>query len=186
MIIMIIITVIIIIIINLQWHSTPPLLHIKHTRSIFTKNLKWQFHISTFAKSTSKKLGVLWRLHPFFSPSHLLTLYRGLIRPCMEYGSHVWGSSTHTVLLSRVESKAFRLINSPPLTGCLDSLGHRRNVASLSLFYCFFHADCSSELTNSMPPSLARPRCTRLSTSHPYSVHLSNARVNQYLHSFIP
>ena len=31
-----------------------------------------------------------------------------------------------------------------------------------------------------------RPRCTRLSASHPYSVHLSNVRVNQYLHSFIP
>ena len=32
-----------------------------------------------------------------------------------------------------------------------------------------------------------RPHCTRLSTSsHPYSVHLSNARVNQYLQSVIP
>merc|ERR1712035_212357 len=31
------------------------------------------------------------------------------------------------------------------------------------------------------------PRCTRLSTySHPFSVQLSNARVNQHLHSFIP
>ena len=35
----------------------------------FTKNLNWQFHISTLAKSASKKLGVLWRLRPFFSPS---------------------------------------------------------------------------------------------------------------------
>ena len=38
-----------------------------------------------------------------------------------------------------------------------------------------------------IPPSLSRPCCTRLSTSsHPYFVHLSNARVNQCLHSFIP
>ena len=28
--------------------------------------------------------------------------------------------------------------------------------------------------------------CTRLPTSHPYSVHLFNARVKQYLHFFIP
>ena len=34
---------------------------------------------------------VLWSLYPFFSPSQLLALYRGLIRPCMEFGSHVWG-----------------------------------------------------------------------------------------------
>ena len=111
---------------------------------------------------------------------------QGFIRPCMEYGSHVWEVWTHTALLNRVESKAFCLINSPPPTECLDSLSHRRNVASLSLFYCCFHADCSSELANRMPLPLLRPRCTRFSTSHPYSVHLSNARVNQYLHFFIP
>ena len=73
----------------------------------------------------------------------------------MEYGSHVWGDSTHTALLNRVEYKAFRL-NSPPLTDCLDSLSHRRNVASLSIFYRYFHTDCSFELANYMPsPSRA-------------------------------
>ena len=102
----------------------------------------------------------------------------------------VWFScledSTYTALLNRVESKGIRLINSLPLTDCLDSLSHRRNVASLSIFYRYFHADCSSELANCMPPALPQLRCTRLSTSHPYSVHLSNASVSQYLHSFIP
>ena len=44
----------------------------------FTKNLNWQFHSSTPAKSAFKKLGVLWRLRPFFSPSQLLALYMGL------------------------------------------------------------------------------------------------------------
>ena len=96
------------------------------------------------------------------------------------------GGSIPTALLNRVESKAYRLINSP-LTDYLDSLSHRHNVASLYFFYRYFHANCSSELANCMPPFLLRPRYTKLSTfSHPYSVHLSNARVNQYLHSFIP
>ena len=88
----------------------------------------------------------------FLSLLGALSLYRDLILPCMEYGSHVWGGLTHTVLLNMVESKAFRLINSPPLTECLDSLSHRRNVASI--FYRYFHADCSSEHANCMlPPS---------------------------------
>ena len=153
----------------------------------FTKNLNWKTHISSLAKTASMKLGVLCRLHQFFSPYQLLTLYRGLIRPCMEYASHVWGGSTHTALLNRVESKAFRLINSPPLTDCLQSLKHRRNVASLSIFYRYFHGYCSSDFANCMPPLLPRPRRTRLSTlSHPYSFHLTNSRVNQHLHSFIP
>ena len=50
----------------------------------FTKNLNRQFHISTLAKSASKKLSVLWHLHPLFSPSQLLALYRDLFRLCME------------------------------------------------------------------------------------------------------
>ena len=95
------------------------------------------------------------------------------------------GINSHN-FVNRMVSKAFCLVISPPLTDCLDFLSHRRNVASISLFYRYFHADCSSELANCMPPPLPRPRCTRLSTSHPYSVYLSNARINQYLNSFIP
>ncbi|MPC44350.1 hypothetical protein E2C01_038023 [Portunus trituberculatus] len=132
------------------------------------------------------KLGVLRRLRQFFSPIQLLTLYKGLLRLCMEYSSHVWGDSTHAVLLDRVESKVFRLINSPPPTDCLQPLSQRRNIASFSIFYRYFHANCYTELANCKPPLLLRPCCTRLSFSfHPYSVQLPNARVNQYFQSFI-
>ena len=118
----------------------------------FTKKFNWQFHISTLAKSVSKKLRVLWRLHPFFTHFQLLALYRDLIWPWMEYGSHILRSLSHTALLNRVESKAFRLTNSFPLTLCLDSISNRYNVAFLSLFYRYIHADCSSELANCMLP----------------------------------
>ena len=64
------------------------------------------------------------------------------------------------------------------------------SAAMLPLFLSsieYFHADCSSELANCMPPPLPRPRCTRLSThAHPYTVQTPYARVNQHLHSFIP
>ena len=80
----------------------------------FTKTLNWKSHISS-AKSASKKFGVLCRFHLFFSLYQLLTLYRGLICPCMEY-AFVWGGSSHTELLNKFDSKAFRLIDSPLLT----------------------------------------------------------------------
>ena len=60
-----------------------------------TYNLNWKLHIS-LAETASMKLGVPSRLRQFSSPPQLLTLYRGLIRPCMEYASHVSGGSTHT------------------------------------------------------------------------------------------
>ena len=36
----------------------------------FTKTLNWKYHIPSLAISASKKLGVLCRLHQFFSPYH--------------------------------------------------------------------------------------------------------------------
>ena len=48
-------------------------------------------HISSLAKSASNKLGVLCHLHQFFFPYQLLNLYRGLIHPCMEHASYIWG-----------------------------------------------------------------------------------------------
>ena len=122
-----------------------------------------------------------------FSFSTSCWLYMGLIRPCMEYPSHVWDGFTHTELLNKIESKVFRLIDSPPRTDCFWSLTLHRNAASLAIFYCYFHANCSSELVNCMPSSLPQPRRTRFYTcSHPYSVHPPYARVNQYLHPFFP
>ncbi len=130
-----------------------------------SKDLNWKLHISSLAKSASLKLGVLYRLKHYFSPTQLLTVYKGLVRPCKEYACHVWRVSTHTALLDRLESNAFRLISSPPLTNCVQPLKLRRNVASLSISYRYFHANCSSDLTNCMPPLLLRPRCTRLASN---------------------
>src|SRR6201990_1832381 len=104
----------------------------------------------------------------------------------MEYASHIWGGSTHTALLEKVESRAFRLINSPALTNSLQSLSTRRIVASLSLYYRYYNGLCSSELSRCIPPPLRRARATRLSThSHPFSVQLSDPTLNHYAHSYM-
>ncbi|KAL7647849.1 UNVERIFIED_CONTAM: hypothetical protein RMT77_001458 [Armadillidium vulgare] len=122
----------------------------------------------------------------FFTPPQLLALYRGVVRPCMEYASHIWGGSTHTALLEKVESRAFRLINSPALTNSLQSLSARRIVASLSLYYRYYNEHCSSKLSRRIPPPLRRARATRLSTqSHPFSVQLSDPRLNRYALSYM-
>src|SRR6201990_2691117 len=84
--------------------------------------LSWKPHITMVAKAASKKLGILFRLREFFSSEQLLQIYKGLIRPCMEYCSHIWGGSGSSSLLDRVESKAKRLINCPLLSNSLDLL----------------------------------------------------------------
>ena len=150
-------------------------------------NLSWKNHIEGLVKSASKKLGILFRCRRYFSSQELLQLYVGLIRPCLEYCSHVWGGSYYTYLLDRVEAKAFRLINDPTLTSSLDSLSLRRGVASLTIFYKIYFGHCSFELSQIVPPPLRRPRNTRQSAaSHNFCVELENARIDCYRNSFIP
>ena len=152
-----------------------------------TSNLSWQAHISTIAKSASKKLGILYRCRRYFSSEQLFQLYKGLIRPCIEYCSHVWGNSPCTRLLDRVESKAVRLIGSPHITSKLEPLSLRRQVASLSLFYKYYFGNCSRELSGCVPPPLPRPRNTRQAVScHQYCVKIDNSRIARYDVCFFP
>ena len=52
-------------------------------------DLSWNEHISSVAKSAARKIGFLFRSKRFFTPLHLLTLYKAQIRPCLEYGSRL-------------------------------------------------------------------------------------------------
>ena len=123
----------------------------------------------------------------YHNSAQLFKLYTGFIRPCLEYCSHIWGSSPYTSLLDRIESKAIRLIGDPSLTSTLDPLSLRRKVASLSLFYRYYFGHCSDELATCIPPPMAWPRSTRQATfAHNYCVELSNARINRFSDGFFP
>ncbi len=135
---------------DIDWNSYEIILALNILGLSLHNDLNWKFHISSLTKSASAKLGVLCRLRQHFSPSQMHAYnIQGpcppLYRVCV---SCMGGFHTHTALLNRVESKAFRLINSPPLTDSNVPLNLRRNVASLSIFYRYFQANCSSELAN--------------------------------------
>src|SRR6201990_2143053 len=85
----------------------------------FSRDLSWKDHITSLSKQALKRLCVLRRLQNYFTPPQWLALYRGVVCPCMEYASQIWGGSTHTALLEKVESRVFRFINSPALTNSL-------------------------------------------------------------------
>ena len=148
-------------------------------------SLSWREHIVQISKTASKQMGILFRCRPFFTSEQLLQVYKGLIRPRLEYCCHVWGGSPSTPILDRVESKAVRLINSPTLTNSLPSLKCRRDVASLALFYRYYFGQCSRELTTCVPPARVWIRPTRRAqVSHPYCVDLGHPRIDRYAKSF--
>ena len=75
----------------------------------------------------------------------------------------------------------------PSLAASLEPLAHRRNVASLSLFYRYYFGRCSYELAELVPLPYSRRRSTRYSERlHDFSVTIPRCYKDVYINSFFP
>ena len=102
-----------------------------------TFNYLWTGNHKSITKAASRKVGSLYRPQHFLTAESTLYLYKSNIRPCMEYCSHIWGGAprSHGLdLLNRVQKRVVSLVGSG-LSSDLQALSHRRDVASISLFY---------------------------------------------------
>ena len=82
----------------------------------------------------------------------------------MEYCCRVWAGapSCYLQLLNKLQKRICRTVG-PSLATSLESLAHRRNVASLSLFYRYYFGRCSSELAELASLPYSGGRSTRYS-----------------------
>ena len=155
----------------------------------FTPSMDWKPYIQSIAKAASRRVGSLYRAQRFLTPETILHLYKSTIRPCMEYCSHIWGGApkSHGLdLLDRVQKRVVNLVG-PELSAGLNPLSHRRDVASLSLFYKYYNGNCSSELVNLVPCRRVTVRTTRFSERlHPHAVDPPKCRTKFYQSSFFP
>ena len=138
--------------------------------------------------SASKKIGALIRSMKFLSPEVALYLYKSTIRPWMKYFCHVWAGapSCNMELLDKLQNRTYRTVG-PSLAASLEPLAHRRNVASLSLFYRYYFGRCSSELAQLVPPLYCRERSIRYSDElHDFSVIIPRCYKDVYVNSFFP
>ena len=123
----------------------------------FSSKLDWGSYIVSIAKTASKKIGVLIRSVKFLSPEDALYLYKSTIRLCIEYFCHVWAGAPrcYLELLDKLQKWICRTVG-PSLAASLEPLAHRRNVASLSLFFRYYFGRCSSELAQLVPLPYSR------------------------------
>ena len=118
----------------------------------FSSKLDWESYIISIAKTAFKKIGALIHSMKFHSPEVALYLYKSTILPCMEYCCHLRAGapSCYLELLDKLQKRIYRTVG-PSLAVSLEPLVHRRNVASLSLFYGYYFGRCSSELAQLNP-----------------------------------
>ena len=154
----------------------------------FSSKLDWGSYIVSIAKTASKKIGALIRSMKFLSPEVALYLYKSTIRSCMEYCCHVWAGapSCYLELLGKLQKRISRTVG-PSHAAFLEPLAHRRNVASLSVFYRYYFGRCSSELTQLVRLPYSRGRSTGYSDrSHDFSVTIPRFYKDVYVNSFFP
>ena len=115
----------------------------------FSSKLDWGSYIISIAKTASKEIGALILSMKVFSSEVALYLHKSTIHPCMEYCCHVWAGapSYYLELLEKLQKQTV----GPSLATSVEPLTHRRNVASLSLFYRHYFGRCSSELAELVP-----------------------------------
>ena len=154
----------------------------------FSSKFDWGSHSISIAKTASKKIGALIRSMKFLSSEVTLYLYKSTICSCMEYCSHVWAGapSYYLELLDKLQKWICRAAG-PSLAASLEPLAHRRNVASLSLFYRYYFGRCSSELAQLVPLRFSWGRSTCYSDRlHGFSVTIPRCYKDVYVSSFFP
>ena len=98
------------------------------------------------------KIEVLIRYLKFLSLAVALCLYKPTIRPSIEYCCNVWAGAPgcYLELLDTLQKQICRTAG-PSLAAYLESLAHREQATSLSLFYRYYFGRCSSELGQLVP-----------------------------------
>ena len=98
----------------------------------------------------------------------------------------VWCSSCYLKLLVKLQKQIFRIVG-PSLATSFEPLADRRNVANLSLFYCYYFGRCLSELAQLVPLSFSRGRSTVYSYRlHDSFVTIPSCYKDVYVNSFFP
>ena len=84
----------------------------KYLRVTITSDLSWSEHIQSITMKSKKLLGLLYRqFYRYSSNKALLTLYKSLIRPRLEYASPVWNPylAKDIKLLESVQKQALKI-----------------------------------------------------------------------------
>ena len=106
----------------------------------------------------------------------------------MKYCCHTWAGapSCYLELANKLQKWKCRTVRFS-LAASLEPLGHRGNVANLSLFYRYNSGGCSSELVQLDPLSYSGGRSARYSDRlHDFSVTIPRCYKAVYVNSFFP
>ena len=121
----------------------------KHLGTIINSTLSWSDHINETYTKCARQVGVLYSLRRKLSKKCLLKIYKGFIRPRMEYASAIW-SGGNTTKLCKLQQKFCRRLQVE-----LPSLDKRFKYHTLTLFYKIRNGQTPRYLEEILPATLS-------------------------------
>ena len=136
------------------------------------ETLSWEAHISEVIGKVAKVLAALRRLRPICPQSTLVTIYKSLILPHLDYCSAVWGCIGNGLSqkLEKLQNRAARIItgsswdaSSAPILHALkwDSLADRRAKQLKSLMF---------KTVNNLVPEYLSDKFASINTIHRHNL----------------
>ena len=166
----------------------------KYLGIVLKPNLSWSAHIHLLRKKAKKILGLIYRqFYKHCSSSTLLTLYKTLVRPILEYGSIVWDPPSPHVSdsLEQIQHFALKIISKSWTTdysSLLFSLGllslkHRRKKHKIMLIFKLKN-NLSHTILSPLKPVPPPVRFTRYHSIFNFSPIF--CKTSTYFNSFFP
>ena len=84
----------------------------KYLGLIIDENLSWKTHIHEIPNNVSSVIGALKQVRPFVSMHAAIKIYKGLIKPHVDYCSAVWDGLTQQLSekLQKLQNRTIRVI----------------------------------------------------------------------------
>jgi len=132
---------------------------------VFDSRLNFTSHVRSVAIKARQRLGLLRKAARLLDSKGMTAVYKGFIRPVMEYAPLVWMGTApgNLARLDRVQESASALIGP---AAPLQSLSHRRAIAALCYIYTLQDMSGPAQLRSILPPRLEPPVRPRTRQQH--------------------
>jgi hypothetical protein len=168
--------------------------HHKHLGLTLSKDLTWKVHVNEISDKAVRRLGILRSLKYKLNKRSLEKIYKGLIRPILEYGDIVWHNSGHTLdCLEKVQMNAARIVTGATAKSSSEGLynetsweplADRRAFHRLVEFYKILNDKAPTYLKELLPEQVNQ-RTTYMLRNRG-NLDIPRTRLNCLTNSFFP
>jgi hypothetical protein len=174
------------------WYRVHRNRQIKISRCYNNFYSNWAKHIDNIKAKASRKMGILRRGKRFLPKSALTNLYKSGVHSFLEYAAPVWqwAAKSHLDKLDSIQNKAKKILNitdDQAIDYKIQPQKHRRDVASLCVFYRIKPGMAPSDTCKIVPPPMKQQRANRSTTNwSDRKVEVQRSKTDYHQNSFIP